>query len=54
MEINLEAENLFKQVLKEEIQKRTKEINLPNFSSVVTTDTIPLTIFITTGKSSAH
>lgn len=47
MEIRLEAENTFNYAVKKEMQKRTRKLYFP-YSSSAKTDTIPLTLFITT------
>lgn len=47
MEICLQAKNTFNYAVKEEMQKRTRKLYFP-CSSSAKTDTIPLTLFITT------
>lgn len=45
-----QAEDLLVQTVRQELEKKSKELNLPSYSLRVTTDTVPLAVFIITAE----
>lgn len=48
--MRIESEDIFVRVLTEEMDRKEYELNLPCTFSIVTTDTVPLTIYVTSEK----